>query len=205
IVTTNKTDFFREPNHFAFLLDTALVDLVQFGHRNYINAWSAASSTGEEPYTMAMIFEQFRTKNPGVDYSILATDISGEVLRIAKKGTYPAEKIIPIPLEFKKKCLLRHKDRLRNDFRITPELRCKVSFARLNLMANSYNMGRRFEIIFCRNVLIYFERQIQEEIIKKLFLHLVPGGYFFLGHSETLAGMSLGFTSVGPNVYKKPD
>ncbi len=207
-VTTNKTDFFREPDHFENLLNRVLPRLAAertLEIREPVRVWSTASSTGEEPYTIAMTLEQFREKNPAFSYRILGTDISTRVLERGRDAMYTEDRIAPIPLEYRSKYLLRSKNPEDRLFRIKPELRARVTFQRLNLMSDDFGLHKRFEVIFCRNVIIYFDRQNQTRLLRKLFQHLVPGGYLFLGHSETLAGMGLPLTSVAPTIYRKPE
>ena len=190
IVTTNKTDFFRESNHFDYLFSVALPAL----NKSLINIWSAGCSTGEEPYTISMVLEKYRESFPNKDYTILATDISTDVLAVAQKGIYPLERVDPVPMEFKKKYLLKSKDSKKAQVRVKPELRRKLEFGRFNLMEKNFDLGRSFEVIFCRNVLIYFDKNNQQSLLKRFYAHLVPGGYLFLGHSESMAGFNLRLT-----------
>jgi len=200
IVTTNKTDFFREPNHFDFLFSYALPAL----EKSSISIWSAGCSTGEEPYTLAMVLSNFSEKVRRIDFSILATDISTEVLRIAENGIYPMERIEPVPMEYRHRYMLKSKDSKVNQIRLKPEIRSKIDFKRLNLMEKNFDLKRNFEIIFCRNVIIYFDKARQQDLLRRFFNYLKPGGFLFLGHSETMAGFNLGFNSVAPTVYQKP-
>ncbi len=205
VITTNKTDFFREPAHFDYLVNNALPELTDMrngGHRE-IRIWSAGCSTGEEPYTLSMVMSDYEEKHPGIRFSVLASDISTKVLEHAVQGLYDLEKVAPVPLNMKKKYLLKHKDKTKKIVRITPELRNRVSFRRLNFMDSDYGMKKPLHIIFCRNVLIYFDRPTQERIINRFAQNLVEGGYVFLGHSETLNGMRVNVTQVSPTVYRK--
>jgi len=206
VVTTHKTDFFREPSHFVFLANTAIPELIKFrgnGGREKIQAWSSACSTGEEPYTMAMVMNEVSHKQFGIDFTILATDISTEVLRRAEQAVYEVEKIDPVPMAMRKKYLLKSRDPSRGIVRITPELREKVTFSRLNLMDGSYPVPKGIHIIFCRNVLIYFDTATQEKIVQQFCQHLAPGGYLFVGHAETLNKLNLPLQYVAPTVYRK--
>jgi chemotaxis protein methyltransferase CheR len=205
-VTTNKTDFFREPQHFRYLTETALPRIRGSGRANAIlpvTAWSAACSSGEEPYTLAMVLSEYRAALPGFDFRILATDISTKVLRIAKDGIYSAQQIAPVSPQLRRKYLLRGKGEDRSLFRIAPPLRRSVSFHRLNLMDADYSVRDMFDIVFCRNVLIYFDRHVQEAVIRKLCRNLKPGGYLFVGHSESLSGFDLPLVSVGSSCFRK--
>ena len=200
-VTTNKTDFFREPDHFTFLSD-----LLKRNHfSETLKIWSSACSTGEEPYTIAMVLEENKKNIPESGYQIVATDISYEVIEKGKKGIYREDKILPLPGEYKARYFLRSKDREKNTVRIKPEIRSKVIFKRYNLMNSLMLPIRDFDVIFCRNVLIYFNRDGQEKVLKHLYKHLRPGGYLFLGHSETIFGMDLLFYQEAPTIYKKPE
>ena len=207
VVTTNKTDFFREPSHFDFLTSTAapaLMELYGAGMRRNMNIWSAGCSTGEEPYTIAMVLSAFRETHPIFEFQILGTDISTKVLEKAQKGIYKMDRVDTVPAVMKKKYLLRSKDREKNLVRIAPEVRESVRFRRLNFMAEDFGMRESMDLIFCRNVIIYFDRPTQERLLNRLYDHLIPGGYLFMGHSETLSGLNIPLLSVGHMTYKKP-
>lgn len=207
-VTTNKTDFFREADHFEYLLHTLLPERsrnASWGIGSPLKLWSAGCSTGEEPYTLAMVLENFREKNSSFAYRILATDISINVLKRAVQAVYTEERIAPVSLENRKKYLLRSKDAKTGLVRIKPHLREKVTFHRLNLMEETFGLRETFEIIFCRNVIIYFDRINQGKLLRKFYNHLVPGGYLFLGHSETITGLDIPLYSVAPTIYRKPE
>jgi chemotaxis protein methyltransferase CheR len=202
VVTTNTTDFFREPKHFTLLHDLVLPTLfARRGAGRKVNIWSAGCSSGEEPYTLAMVLSEFARLNSGFSFSILATDISTQVLRMAVRAVYPESKIGPIPQEYRKRYLLRSKDRTRGLVRIGPEARSHVRFRRLNFMEN-FSFDDQLDIIFCRNVVIYFDRQTQEKLFARFCRKLLPGGYLFIGHSESLAGMNLPLEPVAPTVYR---
>ena len=208
MVTTNKTDFFREPGHFDFLVQKALPELIKAqgaGVMKRLVIWSAGCSTGEEPYTMAIVLSEFAERYPGLGFQflILATDISSRVLEIAKRGIYEEERVAPVPALLKKKYLLRGRDRNSGLVRIAPELRSLVRFRRLNFMEGDFGMRAPVDIIFCRNVFIYFDKTTQEQILKRFCRHLVPGGYIFIGQSETLNGMDLPLSRVNPSVYRR--
>jgi len=204
-VTTNKTDFFREPDHFDNLLGRILPERygAGWGVREPFRVWSTASSSGEEPYTIAMILEEFREKHQDFQYQILGTDISTQVLERGRTGIYPEERVLPVPEPLRKKYLLRSKDRTARLVRVKPDLRRRVIFHRLNLMSSDFGVNERFEVIFCRNVIIYFDRFNQAKLLRKLYDYLRPGGLLFLGHSETLAGMELPLQTIAPTIYRK--
>lgn len=207
VVTTNKTDFFRESAHFDFLVDVALPRLIHsygVGINKKLRVWSAGCSTGEEPYTLAMVLNEYAEKVPGFQFSILATDISTQVLETGKRGIYNENKVAEaIPGELKRKYLLRSKDPEKSLVRIVPELRSKVSFRHLNFMQEDYGIREPIDIVFCRNVIIYFDRSTQEKLLSRLCHHLFPGRYVFMGHSETVNGMNLPLSQVAPAVYRK--
>lgn len=207
VVTTNKTDFFREADHFTFLRDHILPEKFPtgWGQSSPLKAWSAAASTGEESYTLAIVLAEFRRQNPRFDFQILGTDISTAVLATAKKGVYPANRIDPVEQSLRKRYFLRSRDSVADLVRVKPVLRQRTAFHRMNLMAPTFPIRDRFHVIFCRNVIIYFERPRQEELLRKLYNYLLPGGYLFLGHSETLAGIDLPVQSVAPTVYRRPE
>ena len=207
LVTTNKTDFFREPRHFEYLVEKALPELINSARRGLdkkYNFWSSACSTGEEPYTMAMVLNEFAGHWPGFQYAILGTDISTKVLKQAALGIYEEDRVAPVPLAFKKKYLLRSKDRTKGAVRIAPELRAAVSFQWINFLQNDYRIRQTMDVIFCRNVIIYFDRPTQELVLNRLCKHLMPGGYIFMGHSETLNGLQVPLVQAAPTIYRKP-
>jgi chemotaxis protein methyltransferase CheR len=201
-ITTNKTDFFREPNHFDFIEANILPALAEAGRRK-IKTWSAASSTGAEAYTIAMVLEEFNRKAAGTDYCILATDICTEVLDKGLTGCYPDMMIAPIPEELRRRYVLVSRSPGSHEFRIVPALRSKVSFTQLNLMDANYPFDTDFDMIFCRNILIYFDRPTQIEVLGRLCRHLRPGGHLFLGHSETASGINLPLTQVATTIYQR--
>ena len=206
MVSTNKTDFFREPVHFDFLHSDVLPELFQGEKPNrMVKLWSAGCSSGEEPYTIAMSLSEFAASNPGYafDFSILATDISTRVLKAAAEAIYKEQRVEMLPINLKKKYLLRSKDRTNPTVRIIPELRRRISFARLNFMDTQYNVSDTFDIVFCRNVLIYFDRETQERVINKLCSKLKPNGFFFLGHSESITNFDVPLRQLRPTIFRK--
>lgn len=202
-VTTNKTDFFREPKHFEYMERVALPEMLAAGHKK-LRFWSSACSTGAEPYTMAMVLEEFMSANREVDYRILATDLSTDVLEAAKRGVYHRDMVMPaVPKSMQQKYVMVARDKTRTDVRITPRLRAKVGFARLNLMDDSYTVGDAMHMIFCRNVLIYFDKITQAKVLTRLCDCLMPGGYLFVGHSESVTGIPLPVKQVANTVFRK--
>jgi chemotaxis protein methyltransferase CheR len=165
--------------------------------------WSAGCSTGEEPYTIAMVMEEHRRSDATFNYHILATDISTKVLAKAMDAVYEDEKVAPVPVDYKKRYLLKSKDPTKKIVRVKPELRQRIDFRRLNFMDDEFGIRERFDVIFCRNVIIYFDRPTQERLIGKFRDHLKSGGILFLGHSETMTGMNVAFRTLAPTVYRK--
>lgn len=202
LVTTNKTDFFREPAHFDFLVQTALPALAAQGS-HAIRVWSAACSTGPEPYTLAMVLDDHARRHGGPDFGILATDIDTDVLATARAGIYPADLLRPVPPALHRAYVLLSRDPARHEVRIVPRLRSAIGFARLNLMDDTYPVGEPMHLIFCRNVLIYFDKPTQRSVVARLLACLAPGGYLFLGHSESVHGMDLPLTPVGNTVFQR--
>ncbi|MDB5460266.1 MAG: methyltransferase, CheR-type [Caulobacteraceae bacterium] len=201
-VTTNKTEFFREPAHFQFLQAVALPALAKAGRRS-IKAWSAACSTGAEPFTLAMLLEEHRGAHRRQDYSILCTDLCTQVLGQAVTGIFSEAMIDPVDMQLRRRYVMRAKDPSRGVVRIVPELRSKLTFARLNLMDESYPVDRDMDLIFCRNILIYFDKATQTKVLTRLCEHLRPGGYLFLGHSESIAGIDLPVTQIANTVFQR--
>lgn len=205
-VTTNKTDFFREPQHFDYLTRTAIPTLARrygAGGSWRFKLWCAGCSTGEEPYTQAMVLSEYARQNSGFDFVLLATDISTRVLAHAQKGIYEEERIEPVAVALRQRYLLRSKNPAQRVVRIVPELRRRIHFHRLNFMDADYNVKDQFDVIFFRNVMIYFDKPTQESVINKLCRNLKPGGYLFAGHSESLAGLNIPVTPVASAVFRK--
>ena len=196
--TTNKTDFFREPSHFQHL---SSVVLPQLGPR--CKLWCAGCSTGQEVYTLAMVLGEHAREHPPFAWSILGTDVSSRVLEEARAATYPEQLIEPVPLPLRQRHLLRSKDRNQRRVRIAKHLRERVSFGRLNFMDERYPLPADFDVVFFRNVLIYFDRRTQERVLSRICQHLRPGGHLYVGHSESLNGLSLPLTPRGDSVFQK--
>lgn len=203
-VTTNKTDFFREPAHFTYLTEKVLPELIPTTAGRQVTIWSAGCSSGEEPYTLAMVLSEYARTREHFTFSLLATDICTSVLEAAHRGVYEEEKIAPIPLELRRRYLMRSKDRSRKIVRMAPEMRALITFRRLNFLDSEYGIRERLHIIFCRNVLIYFDRPTQEKVITNFCRHLQPGGHLFLGHSETINGLDVPLVQVNSTIYRKP-
>lgn len=203
VVSTNKTDFFRESAHFDFLLSDALPDLLHNQSEKTVHVWSAGCSSGEEPYTIAITLSEFKERNPPFDFYITASDLSTKMLNKAAQAIYPEEKIEEVPHSIKVKYFLRSKNREVKKVRIIAPLRNKVEFYRQNLLYLPVENKPKFSLIFCRNVLIYFDRNNQYNILSRLCMQLKSGGYLFLGHSESITGFELPVTQIKPTVFKK--
>ena len=202
VVTTNKTDFFREPIHFNFLNDVILPQKKQLKPNETFRVWSAGCSSGEEPYTISIILNDFQQLNPLFRFEITATDISTQVLERAASGIYAAEKITGVPMNILKKYFLKSKNPENKTVKINSILQRNMTLSYLNLMEN-YTHPVLFDVIFCRNVLIYFDRETQERVIRKICTFLKPDGYFFIGHSESTSGMNLPLEHIKPTIFKK--
>jgi chemotaxis protein methyltransferase CheR len=206
VVTTNKTDFYREPAHFNFLVQTALPDLMarNTSGRDLL-IWSAGCSTGEEPYTLTIVLTEFGLTHPGFRFKVLATDLSTTVLAKAHLGVFSSDVVSPVPASLKKKYFLRGRNPESNRVRVVPELRKLVEFRHLNFMDADFGLAEKADVIFCRNVLIYFDRPTQEQILQKLARNLVLDGYIFVGHAEALHDMDLPLEPIAPAAYRKID
>ena len=202
-LTTNKTDFFREPEHFGYLCDVVLPTTSPADARFKI--WSAGCSSGEEPYTLAMVLAEYAGGRHGFDFAILATDVSTKVLACAHNGIYRELQVLPVPPQVRDKYLLRSRSKTEDLVRVVPALRRKVSFHQLNFMDGDYGIRDMFDAVFFRNVMIYFDRNTQEAVINKICRHLAPGGYLFAGHSESLAGLDVPLRPVRASIYRKTE
>lgn len=203
-VSTNKTDFFREPVHFDFLKGQVLPEFLEKSNGGLLKVWSAACSSGEEPYTLGITINEFVRQHGGFDFMVHGTDISTLILKMANNGIFTHERVSPaVSDELLRRYFMRSKDDTKKTYRIVPELRQKMRFSRLNFMDDSYNLPEKYDVVFCRNVLIYFDRPTQEAVVSKICNYLKPGGYFFHGHSESLIGMNLPLKNVRPTVFRR--
>jgi chemotaxis protein methyltransferase CheR len=206
-VSTNETHFFREPHHFQFLADKAYprwkAEAAAGIRPRRIRAWSAACSTGEEPYTIAMSLLRSFPPGSGWALEVLATDLSTRVLAQARAASWPIDKRREIPQTELRAYMLRGVGPLEGTMRAGPEIRALVEFRRLNLVEETYAGVGEFDLLFCRNVLIYFDAPTKERVVGHLLRHLRPGGHLFLGHAESLTPGLAGLQSVEPSVYAR--
>jgi len=203
-VTTNKTDFFREPDHFDYLMNDAVPSLMKLRRdESRLKFWSAASSTGAEAYTIAMVAAEAFGHNSN-SFVILGTDICTDVLKQAERAIYPKAMMDPIPPVLRRRYVMQSVDVAQPQIRIVPELRKLVLFKHLNLMDDDYPVDHDFDVIFCRNILIYFSKQVQTAVLQRLCRHLRVGGYLILGHSESLAGADQrNMNQVAPTIFRR--
>ena len=205
-LTTNKTDFFREPHHFDFLRQQVypqIENTILDGGPRRVRIWSAACSTGEEPYTIAMtILEHFQSLR-GWDIEIVASDINTEVLNKAREGIYSLDRIEGLDLALKRKYFLRGKGRLAGSCQVAPQVKELVTFRQLNFMDSRWPVEGSFDAVFCRNVLIYFNTETQQKLLPRLTEKIAPGGYLMLGHSENLPWLADTMTPLGQTIHVK--
>lgn len=200
LISTNKTDFFREPKHFEFLREEILPELTR---EKRIRIWSSACSTGEEPYTIAMTLYDGVSDPAQWDFKILATDLSTRVLAKAAAGLYDAERVRAVPLEIVRRHFLRGRGRSEGQVKVKPHLAGMIQFRRLNLMDDRFPIKAALDVVFCRNVMIYFDRPTQEQLVNKFYRYLKPGGHLFIGHSESLQWVNHPFRTVAATIYRK--
>lgn len=201
-LTTHKTEFFRESEHFNFLREKILPN-VKSDRFDQFKIWSAGCSTGEEAYTMAMTLSEFQLVNTGFDYIIYATDISNASVMKAFRAIYNKETVRSVNQNLVKKYFLAGKDDNENKIRVVKNLREKVHFSILNLVDDYFFQNNSLDVVFCRNTLIYFDDQSKREVVRKLIEKVKPGGYFFVGLSETVTQYSTAIKQVSPSVYVK--
>ena len=198
-ISTNVTHFFREERHFQALSEVA-GQWVKAG-KNSINIWCAASSTGEEPYSILISLKEALA--PGIRISLKASDISTRVLETARQGIYKQEDIENIPRNLLKSYFLAGGPRAKNLYRIKPELRSSVQFLQINLSTPPYPIQGDLDVIFCRNVMIYFDKDLRNILVNNFLNLLKPGGYLFVGMAESLSGMNPNLNLVEPSMYVK--
>jgi len=205
-ISTNETHFFREAQHFELLESEIFpqwIRDVDEGRRNRkIRVWSAGCSTGQEPYSLAMMLLAHFPAAAGWEIEIIATDLSTRVLSVAKKGVWPAKGASEIPLEYLKAFMLKGVGEQAGQIKATPELRSLIKFCRVNLNSSTYPFVGPFDLIFCRNVLIYFDERSRDSVVRRIVSFLSPTGYFFVGHAESLHRMGDILSTYVPTVYR---
>jgi chemotaxis protein methyltransferase CheR len=207
-ITTNKTDFFREAHHFAFLrseISAPLVAKAAAGGSRSLRIWSAGCSSGEEPYSIALTVLDNLPGASSWDVKILASDIDTDMLAKAQEGVYPMERIANVPPQVLERYFLRGKGARAGLVRVRREVMDLVTLRWINLQDPAWPIRTLFDCIFCRNVMIYFDKRLQRQLIARFADLLKPGGHLFLGHSESLIGMGVGLTYLGNTVYQKVD
>ncbi len=201
-LTTNYTFFMREPRHYDFLREHVLPELSEKVKGGNIRIWSAGCSSGEEPYTIAIILKKFiESQKAGFSFKIRATDISDNVLEQARNGVYSEMQLKELDQETKNKYFIKVEG---DRYQVSDELRKLVGFEKFNLMRRFTHSYQKYHIIFCRNVMIYFKNETKQELSEKFYAQLEPGGYFFVGLSETLHNIESKFEFVRPAIYRKP-
>jgi len=203
-ISTNLTSFFREPKHFAFLEQNALPAVLANSRSRTrpLNIWSAGCSSGEEPYTLSICLHEVAESRPELNFRVTATDISTRMLATATNGVYHASQVQAIAPNVLRKYFQRGQGNWTGHYRLKPFIRNSIEFRRLNLM-EPFPFTTKFQIIFCRNVMIYFDKLTQSRLVNKYYDCLEPGGYLFIGHSESLMGTEHRFKYVQPTIYQK--
>ena len=201
-LSTNKTSFFRESNHFDYIQSKVIPEFTKLHSFKTLKAWSAGCSSGEEVYTLAMVLNEGLTPH-NFSYSIWGTDISIRMLKKARAAIYNESLVETIPTYLKKKYFLKSKDSSKKLVRVVQDLRGHTLFGRLNFMDTNYQTPYTFDIVMLRNVIIYFDKEQQNEVIKKVVGKMNTGGYLFLGHSETILKNNFPLEAVGPTIYRK--
>ena len=206
-ICTHETHFFREPRQFEHLEEAiapAWRAEAEAGARaKRVRAWSAGCSSGEEPYSLAMSLLAHFPAGAGWSVEVVATDLSTRVLERARAGIWPIEKADEIRPEYLRRFMLRGKGENHGQMKAGPEIRAAVTFQQLNLNGDAYAVGDGYDLIFCRNVMIYFNAATKEAVVRRLFARLAPGGFLFLGHAESLAGLKDQPRAVIPTVYAR--
>lgn len=199
-LTTNLTHFFREEHHFDYLTDVLFPEIFAKQSKR-IRLWSAGCSTGEEPYTLAMTWEHLAHKPKNIDFKILATDLDTNVIDTGKNGIYSVDKLRPVDDEYLK-WFKQTSDCTDNQKKVSSKLKRHISFKQLNLM-KEWPLKGPFQLIICRNVLIYFDKKTQEKLIRRYYDLLEPGGCLILGHSESLGDNKDHFKNLGKTIFRK--
>lgn len=206
-ISTNHTFFFREEQHFKFLQNQAMKELERDARSSAdrtFRVWSAACSSGEEPYSLAILLNEHPAMVDGMKWRVTATDISRDILQRAASGVYDLNKIRNMPDAWFRTYFLLGQNNTAGKCRVRPELQKHIDFRNLNLFQQDYGLPMDYHVILCRNVMIYFDQESREKLVNRLFEHLVPGGYLMVGHSESLMSIRHGFDMVQAAIYRKP-
>lgn len=206
-ITTNKTEFFREEQHFKYLEEVIIPELnddLYLRNERVLRIWVAGCSSGEEPYTIAMVFDNYFKNDRSREIKILATDICTDVLQKAAAGLYRKDTLNTVPSHY----ITNYFDKIRFEdgsylYQIKDKIKKMILFKKLNLISSSFPLKHQFDIIFCRNVMIYFDRTTQQKLIEKFYKHIKNNGYLLIGHSESLMGINPKFIYQKPAIYKK--
>ncbi len=204
-IATNTTHLFREKQHFDFLRETVrgwLQDSAWRGRNGTLRVWSAGCSSGEEPHSLAMTVDDLLSNQHGIDWKILATDISTKVLDKARAGVYESHRLGTVPESFRRRYFVRS-GQAPGLMQISPNLQSRITFARFNLMTERFPFRHGFHFVFCRNVMIYFDRPTQESLVSRFTQHILPGGHLIIGHSESLNSLQHTLSYVRPTIYRK--
>lgn len=200
VLTTNKTDWFREENHFSFVVKEFLPQWLNLG-KKHLKVWCAASSTGEEPYTLALVLAEV-LQNTQITFEIIASDIDTKVLDIARNGVYPVDRLYQIPKEYHP-FIAKGTGEISSWFRLKKDLKHKVQFKQINLSSESYPLEQKFDLVFCRNVLIYFDSQTIEKVTNSIFRYCEEDAILVIGHSESLQNTNVSWKYLRPSLYQK--
>ena len=207
VISTNHTFFFREPAHFEYLEHHVIPEFTAEDsphRRSTFRVWSSASSSGEEVYSIAILLAEVSATKPGWNWQLEATDISTRILKRAREAIYPEDSVAKVRPELIKRYFQKGLGPQDGNYRVKPQLASRVTFRHLNLLGPSYPFSEPFHVIFCRNVMIYFDRPTQEELVRRLAERLVPGGFLMVGHSESLTGIHHRLKMVKPAIYQLP-
>ncbi|MFW7380201.1 MAG: CheR family methyltransferase [Oligoflexus sp.] len=201
-LTTNKTDFFRESEHFRYLIQTFLPSWQEKSRP--IKIWSIPCSTGEEAYTLAMVLDEAQ-KYKDFDFQISASDIDTSVLDVAKKGVYKKSRLSEVPEIYHRSAFRFGTDDIKDWVAVKPHLKTKITFKRCNLIAPPYPWEHKFDVIFCRNVLIYFSTEVIQQVLSHIYHIANPGAFLFVGHSESMQQQTHQWVRIHPSIYQKKD
>lgn len=207
-ISTNHTYFFREIKHFEFLNDVVLPHWLQNNFRKgdtNFNIWSAASSSGEEPYSLGILLQEVLQHHPSASWTLDGTDISTRMLDLARRGIFEQDRLRDVKPEWMRRYFQKGVGQWDGHFRAKEVIRNRLTFHHVNLLQERYPFSKHFHVIFCRNVMIYFDRATQEQLVAKLTEQLHPKGYLIVGHSESLMGIKHSLDSVRPSIYRRRD